>query len=224
MQEARGQLSEAIAEVSAAEARLTRVDYQLEHAVIRAPFTGVVVERMAQPGQFVSLGQAVAKFLDFDALEIEADVPVELIRSLPKGTDVGARLADGVLTTSRVRAVLPIETVSTRTRPVRFVVDLNELDPQLLAVGKSVTLQIPVSAPREVVTVPKDALVQNSDGEWTVFVVAEEKAQPRTIVLGQAAGERMEVIEGLAAGELVVVRGNERLRPGQAVSATPAGG
>lgn len=224
VQEARGQLAEAIAQVGAAEARMARIDYDLEHAIIRAPFAGVVVERMAQPGQYVNLGQAIAKLLDVEGLEIEADVPVDLVQGLAPGTEVGLRLADGASATARVRVVLPLETVSTRTRPVRFDVDLTELDPLLLAVGKSVTLEVPVSAPRDILTVPKDALVQGRGGGWMVFVAADGKAEPRPITLGQAAGSRMEVLSGLAPGDQVVVRGNERLRPGQSVNPTPAGG
>lgn len=224
VQEAIGELSEALAQVSAADARLARVDYDLDNAVIRAPFAGIVIERMAQPGQYVSLGQAVAKLLDIEGLEIEADIPVELVRGLARETEVELRLGDGAMAGARVRAVLPVETISTRTRPVRFSVDLTELDPLLLAVGKSVTIRVPVSAPRDIVTVPKDALVQDRDGGWMVFVVADDKAQPRTLTLGQAAGARMEVVDGLSPGEIVVVRGNERLRPGQAVKPVPAGG
>ena len=223
VQEARGQLSQAAAQVTAAEARLARIDYDLTHAVIRAPFTGIVVERMAQPGQFVSLGEPVAKLLDVEGLEIEADVPVTLVQGLVPGSEVSIRMADGTEAVAQVRVLLPVETVSTRTRAVRFSVDLSALDPMLLAVGNSLTLRVPVSAEREILTVPKDALVQGRGG-WMVFVVAEDKAQPRPVTLGQAAGDRMEVLSGVAAGDLVVVRGNERLRPGQPVSATRAGG
>lgn len=221
--EARGQLAEAIAQVGAAEARLARIDYDLTNAMIRAPFTGVVVERMAQPGQYVNLGQAVAKLLEVEGLEVEGNVPVELIQGLAPGTEVSLRLSDGASATARVRVVLPVETVSTRTRPVRFTVDLTDLDPLLLAVGKSVTLQVPVSAPRDILTVPKDALVQGRGGGWMVFVVAEGKAQPKPLTLGQAAGDRMEVLSGLTEGDQVVVRGNERLRPGQPVKPTLVG-
>lgn len=225
VQESRGQLAEATAQVGAAEARMARIDYDLENAIIRAPFTGVVVERMAQPGQFVSLGQAIAKLLDIEGLEIEADIPVELVQGLAEGTEVAMKFSNGaVVAGARVRVMLPIETISTRTRPIRFSLDLSNLDPLYLAVGNSVTLQVPVSAQRDIVTVPKDALVQGRGGGWMVFVVAEEKAEPRPVTLGQTAGARMEVIDGLAPGEIVVVRGNERLRPGQAVNATPAGG
>jgi multidrug efflux pump subunit AcrA (membrane-fusion protein) len=85
------------------------------------------------------------------------------------------------------------------------------------AVGQSLNVMIPVGAARDVLSVPKDALVQ-ARGGWTVFVAADDMAQPRTVTLGVPLGDRYEVIEGLGPGDLVVVRGNERLRPGQAIA------
>jgi multidrug efflux pump subunit AcrA (membrane-fusion protein) len=75
---------------------------------------------------------------------------------------------------------------------------------------------MPVSAPRNVVSAPKDALLQQRGG-WMVYVVKDDKAEARRVELGQAVGDRIEIVSGLEAGEVVVVRGNERLRPGQAV-------
>lgn len=221
---ARGELARASAQVGAARAAMARVEYDLTNAEIVAPFTGVVTERMAQPGQYVRLGDPIARLLDAERLEIEADVPAELISGLPPGAEVKVVFGGDVSAKAVVRTVLPLETIATRTRPVRFLADLSSVDPLRVAVGKSVTLQIPVSAPRDATTVPKDALVQGRGGSWIVFVVEDGAAQPRPVRLGAAAGSRMEVLEGLAPGELVVVRGNERLTPGQPVTANELGG
>lgn len=224
VEQAQGELAQANAEIRAARARLARVTYDLEQSIIRAPFKGVVIERMAQPGQYLDTGQAVAKLLYIDGLEIEANVPTGLVPGLTPETEVTVAFASGVLGTATVRVALPVETISTRTRAVRFKVDLSGFDPQLIAVGKSLTLNIPVSAPRDLLTVPKDALVQGSGGGWVVYVVVDGVAEIRPVVLGQPTDSRMEVLSGLSPGDLVVVRGNERLRPGQPVNATPAGG
>ena len=50
-----------------------------------------------------------------------------------------------------------------------------------------------------------------------VFVARDGKAERRPVRLGRASGARFEVLDGLAAGDLAIVRGNERLRPGQPV-------
>ncbi|MEL6227164.1 MAG: efflux RND transporter periplasmic adaptor subunit, partial [Pseudomonadota bacterium] len=157
---------------------------------------------------------------DVNNLEIEADIPVELVSGLTPGTSLTVAFDGGANSKAIVRAVLPVQTVATRTRPVRFTVDLSKLDLTRLARGKSVTLSVPAGPERIALTVPKDALVQSARG-WMVFAVVEGKAVPKRVQFTDAVADRVIVTNGLSEGELVVVRGNERLRPGQAVSPNP---
>ena len=110
----------------------------------------------------------------------------------------------------------------TRTRTVRLVPDLGTATG--LAANQSVTLQIPSARARTSLSVHKDALLHRK-GATVVFVVVDGVAEMRPIVLGHSVGSRFEVLEGLQRGEEVVVRGNERLRPGEPVrTADGAGG
>jgi RND family efflux transporter MFP subunit len=219
--EARAAVGRARAEVGQARAELARAEYDVRQSTIRAPFSGVVVERHAQPGSYIALGDAVARVLDVSALEIEADMPVRLVPGLSEGMTLTARFDQGPELEATVRGILPLETVSTRTRPVRLSADLADAEDLPLAAGKSITLEVPVTAPREALVVPKDALVQSA-GAWTVMVVEDGTVARRQVELGQSDGERIEVLSGLSDGEVVVVRGNERLRPGQKVTPRPA--
>jgi multidrug efflux pump subunit AcrA (membrane-fusion protein) len=91
-----------------------------------------------------------------------------------------------------------------------------------LAAGQSATVMVPVGEAREVLSVHKDAIVQRRSGD-IVFVVEDGKANARPVRLGESVGGRFEVLDGLEAGESVVVRGNERLRDGQAVTIDTSG-
>jgi len=217
---ARSAVVRAEAAVSTAKVDLARAAYNLNHTQIRAPFDGVVLDRAAQPGAYIAIGQPVATLLDDTNLEVEADVPAELIAGLVVGAPVDIDIADGIgRVASRVRAIVPDELATTRTRPVRFSLDF-AYDPGRLASGQSVTVHIPAGVAREVVAVPKDALVQSPRG-WIVYVAIEGAAQPRPVQIGAAVDDRFEVLDGLAPGEIVVTRGNERLRPGQAIQFEP---
>jgi len=215
--EANGAAAEARARVEAARTALRRARYDLENATVRAPFDAVVLSVATEHGQFINPGSEVATLLDTSAMEIEANVPARFIDALRPDQTVEARTDAGGALTLALRAVLPTEFSSTRTRPVRF--EVLEAG-QAVAVGQSVTLDVPVSAPRTIAAVPKDALIQSPSG-WSVFVAADGKAVPRPVEIGQALGNRFEVLSGLAPGETVVVRGNERLRPGQDIAPTP---
>jgi len=219
LQVARAQLAEAQARLESSRALLAEAEYQLARSVIRAPFSGVVLEVLTIPGAYIQAGTPVVSLLDTDAFEVEASIPARFVADLQPGQKVLGRLETGEIVELDLRAILPVENPSTRTRAVRFSAP-GLADLRNLAVGQSLTVDIPVGEAREVLSVPKDALVQ-ARGGWTVFVAAEGKAQPRQVQIGVPAGDRYEVISGLAPGDQVVVRGNERLRPGQDIAPSP---
>jgi RND family efflux transporter MFP subunit len=188
----------------------------LDDATIRAPYDGVIAERHVAAGDWLRVGDPVVDLINDSALEVEADVPGNLLAGLAPGTEVDLRLGDGTSHRARVRAIVPEENPRTRTRAVRFTVDFGETR-QPLAVAQSVTIQAPIGAAREVVTVHKDAVLQRSEGA-VVFVVEEGAAAIRPVTLGASVGGRFEVLGGLDSGDLAVTRGNERLRPGQSVT------
>lgn len=221
LERARALYAEAEGRFADARAGIATARYRLDNATVKAPFDGVVIERHAQPGAYLSTGAAVVTLLDDRNLEIEADVPTELIGAVREGTEVTLVLDDGSEHVARLRAVIPDESPTTRTRPVRFAPDLGEvLKP--LASGQSATLMIPTAPPREVVSVSKDALVQQAGG-WIVYTEEDGKAMPRPVEIGTAIEDRFEVVSGLEPGDIAVVRGNERLRPGQAIDFTRPG-
>lgn len=211
---AEGARGQAEARLKAAETALRAAQYQLDNATIRAPFDAIVLEVATQEGQFISVGAQIATLLDIARMEVEANVPARYIPALQPDQSVRGATETGDALNLALRAILPTEFANTRTRPVRFALASGA---ESIAIGQSVTLQVPVSAPREVVVVPKDALVQ-ARGGWSVFLNADGTAQPRTVEIGTALEGGFEVLNGLQPGDEVVVRGNERLRPGQAIA------
>ena len=111
--------------------------------------------------------------------------------------------------------MLPAENPLTRTRTVRFEPDFKAGE-RRLADSQSVSIDIPLGANRRVLTVHKDAILKRQ-GSDLVYVISSDVAEPRTISLGEEIGSRVEVLDGLKAGDKVVVRGNERLQPGAKV-------
>ncbi len=207
---------EAEASVTSARALLRLAEINLDYTQIKAPYDGVISRRLSETGAYVSEGDALVNMIADHSLEVEADVPSNRLPGLTPGTVLDGRLDDGITFKATVRAIIPDENPLTRTRAVRFTPDFGAAAAGiagLLANEQSATLQVPLGAPREVVSVHKDAVIQRS-GDTIVFIVADGIADSRKVIVGEAVGNRFEVVEGLAAGDLVVVRGNERLRPG----------
>jgi len=219
---AEGALAEAEARRLAAEAARDRAQYDLDRARVIAPFAGTVLEVMIDPGEYVQTGTAVARLLDTRDVEVELSVPSRFVAALSPGMELSGQSDDGVALELVVRALLPTESTATRTRPVRLSAEF--ADRALpVAVGQSVTVGVPRSSPETLTLVPKDAVTQ-SRGSWVVFVNDDGTATPRDVDIGRSFGDRFEVLSGIAPGDEVVVRGNERLRPGQSIEARPAGG
>lgn len=197
-------------------AQLQLATTDLEDAVIRAPYAAVVAAKHVSPGDWVQTGDSVVTLIDDQALEIEADVPGDRVAGLTPGTEVSFTFEQEVPGGATVRAVIPSENPMTRTRAVRFSADFAGLDGSL-AVGQSVTLLLPIGVEREVLTVHKDAVLQRQ-GVSMVFIVQDGVADLRPIRIGDGVGGRFQVVDGLSEGDLVVIRGNERLRPDQPVT------
>ncbi len=219
---AESEAAEAEGRLASARAALGIAKTNLDNTLIRAPFDGTIGKRMAEVGVYVKVGDALVTIVDDRGFEIEAEIPSQYTAALAPRTKVEVSLVGGTTVTARVRAVVPSEDPQNRTRTTRLIpevpVDPNDRPPGLanLADNESVTLLVPAAADRDVVTVHKDAVLAR-DGGRIVYVAHGTEAQARNVVLGDAVGNRFIVKSGLKAGELVVVRGNERLRPGQKV-------
>ncbi len=213
-----GQAESAIAE---AKAELELAEINLHNAEVRAPYAGVVTERLTESGAYVQVGEAVIRMVGDQSLEVEAEVPNQNLAGLEPGIDVALVLDDGTRHGAVVRAILPRENPLTRTRIVRFVPNIGATR-RALAHDQSVVLEIPAGTERQVLSVDKDAVIIRR-GQDMVFVVENGIAEARPIALGDAVGGRFEVRKGLKAGDRAVVRGNERLKPGDKVRIAGAG-
>ena len=212
---AESQAAEAVGKLAGARANFKLAETNLSYATIRAPFPGVVSKRLIEVGTYVNIGDPLMVLIDNRYAEIEADVPANRLAGLTPQTIVNAVVNGGPAITARVRAIVPEENPQTRTRRVRFVPH-PPTGLAGLANNQSVTLHLPSGNNGIVVTVHKDAILSRK-GKTLVFLVQDAKAVMRPVQLGEAVGIRFIVNAGLVPGDKVVVRGNERLLPGQAI-------
>ena len=237
----RSRVREAAAARARARVQREMAEIELARTTVRAPYAGVVTARHAAPGGYVKAGDPVATLVDDQRLEVEADVPAERVAGLVPGLGVTVELDDGTRLPATVRAIVPDENPLTRTRPVRFTPRFAhrggsgtgpgsdpglDLGPGRPAPNQSVVVRVPLAGPGAVASVHKDAVVTRR-GQTLVYVADGEpkaaRAEVRPVRLGESVGGRFVVLEGVLPGELVVVRGNERIAPGQAIRFRPGG-
>lgn len=196
--------------LGASRARLDLAQENLRKKAIKAPFAGVVSERIRHPGEQVPESGAIARLVDLTQLEVSARVPSGGISELTEGDIVRVQYGN-VEASGQLRTLVPVGDAS-RLFEIRIVIhSLN------WPVGTPVRVAVPVAASRQALVVPRDALVIRSFGINVFLISTQNLAEMRPVEIGYGELNWVEVIGPLQAGDIVVVRGNERLLPGQAV-------
>jgi len=204
------------AEIAAGQARVALTRERLSRATLRAPFDGVITERLLQAGEWAERGAAVVRLVDTSSLEVQTWVPVSALKFVHQGSTLTlvGNPSNGV---GMVRTIVPVGDNRSRLYEVRLAIDSGRWP-----VGADVRVAIPSAEARRVLTVPRDALVLRRDGTTVYRIDAEGLAQRISVHTGIAVGEHIEV-DGIQSGDRVVIRGGERLRPGQNVTIIETG-
>jgi RND family efflux transporter MFP subunit len=199
-------------DLEVARARLEQTADKLDRTEIRAPFAGVVVARLMTPGERAIEGSNVVRLVDQEHLEVIARAPLEYYPFV-KRDQLLTVSAHGATSLARVRTVVAVGDQNTHQFELRL-----DLDGSPFPVGQTLRVSIPTSDSRAVLTVPRDALVLRPEGQSVFIVDADDAAQQITVRVGTGQGDDIEVVGDVAPGDRVVVRGNERLQSGQAVT------
>jgi len=204
----------AMAEQEVEQARVARDRARLERAraAIRAPFAGQVAERLRMAGEFVSMGEPLVRLVDTGSVEVLARAPLAGAAALERGQRV--RVLDGNReVVSEIRSVVPVGDERSRMLEVRVA-----LARDAWPIGAAVQVELPSGSAQRVVIVPRDAVIRRQGAAYVFRIGADDKAKRITVTTGAGRTDRIEVSGDIAAGDSVVVRGAERLQPGQRVS------
>lgn len=179
---------------------------------VKAPFDGVVANRNVDPGDWVDPGIEVIELVDDSGVEVLASVPPEVSRYLSIG-DKARLQRKGAAVPATLQGIVPALDTESRTVRLRLVPD--EPTAWLLpGAAVDVLLTVERSEPGALV-VSRDALVYGI-AKIQVVKSVDGKAEPVPVeILARGRDEVLIRSEGLAAGDTVVTRGNERLFPGQ---------
>jgi RND family efflux transporter MFP subunit len=222
-------LAQARSALQAAQARWQQQQQIAQRLRVKAPFDGSVIARLAEPGAFVRAGEPVVELIS-DRLRAVVSVPIAAFPYVKAGQQWKIILTDGLddeqnqPALARVSAVVP--SANNASRHFQVVLAVPEALGQPLIDGMPVVAHYPVARPQKALLVPRDALVLRASGTY-VFRVNDGQAEKVPVKTGSGQGDWIAVSPlpaqstFLQAGDAVVVRGNERLRDGQAVAVLP---
>jgi RND family efflux transporter MFP subunit len=206
------QSRERMAEQDVEQARVARDRARLDlaRAAVRAPFAGIVAERVRQSGEYVAGGAPLLRLVNDRDLEVVARAPLGTADSVIAGT--AASLVDGDRRTAgKVRAVIPVG--DDRSRMVELRIALTSP----WRVGTPVRVEIAPNNVRPVITVPRDAVILRQGASYVMRVRPDNTAERVAVNLGPGRENHVQIDGSLQAGDRVIIRGAERLEPGQVV-------
>ncbi len=204
------------ADIDASNASMKLADRQLRDTSIRAPFDGHVSQRLVNPGQFVKNQTPVMAIVRVDPLKVTAEIPEKMAPWIKVGQAIDLRVdayPDKPLT-GKLTRISPAVNTSTRAFPFEALVPNTE---GLLKPGTFARVHIDTDRVDSVMTLSFGAM-QYRYGVNRVFVVDGDHLQARELKVGQRVGDKVEVIEGVKAGEVIATSDVEKLADGQKVS------
>lgn len=211
LDEARAELDMITQDIRRADVTVSQTRRRIAQTRVLAPFTGIVVERQVEVGEFVARGAQVARLVDTEHREIRAQAPLSVSGYLREGLEVSVQHQE-IATLSPVKRVIPVGDERSRMFEVRIAAN----NPAWV-VGSPVRVALPNSDPRKLVAVPRDALVLRGSEMFVLRVTSDNTVEKIKVATGIGLGSLVEVIGNVSGGDRVVTRGAERLQSGQEV-------
>lgn len=216
----RAELESKRAILASAIAEQKRQTVLLKRHTIKAPFDGIIANRMGEIGEWVEPGNGILELVAMRGLRIDIPVPQKFLTDVKNGVDVSLvfEALSAAAQPANVDAIIPVSDPNARTFTLRVKPAKTNLP---IAPGMSARAILKLDAGQEGIVVSRDALIRHPDGRVTIWVFKGDDRQPsveeRRVELGSAHDGVVHVLSGLKDNERIVIRGNEGLRDGQTV-------
>lgn len=204
-------------EKQARQEELANLLIKKERSVIHAPFNGIILTKDVDSGAWVQQGKKLVSLGSSDDLFVRAPIGESLLRYLKKGQQLSVTLnAFERKVEGRVEDIDPVADVKTKTIFVKIRIPAQEV----IAANMSATVHLPASTEKELSIIPRAAVIK-FQGKDFVYSVKDNKAAILPVHIAAFMGDKVGVDSPhIVAGMVVVVEGNERLRPDQAIQVT----
>jgi len=217
---------EAKAQFDMATARVVQMKKQLRDMKIVAPFAGIIGARQISPGQVISRMnpgrglQTIATLSDIDPVKVEGNVPERFLAQ----AKVGAKIQVSIAAFPNEKFEGELYFVAPQIDPVNrtALVKAKVPNPDLrLKPGMFASADLSLRVKDDAIVIPEAALMPQGE-HFAVFIVGDDlTAQMRPVKPGVRLAGRAEIVEGVKEGELVIVEGWQKTRPGGKVTLAP---
>lgn len=204
------------ADLEIAQLKLQQVEDQLDRTIVRAPFDGVITERLREAGGDVNRSEVLVHMLDTENLEGRVFVPVKYLPFLRLAKSIKVS-ANNYSVDAQIKAIIPAADMRSQSFELR--VSLPNETNSIWTAGQLIKATMPVQAPQESLTVHRDALILRSEGTFVVVIDKDNKAHRQQVIVGEGLNDWVSISsDALQEGDRVATRGAERLVEGQTVT------
>jgi RND family efflux transporter MFP subunit len=203
-------------------AEIAQIELAIAHSHIRAPFDGIIVARYTDIGEWREVGDPIVELISVSDLEVDVAVPIVYFDDLNanENAEVSFPSVSDERFVLEISAVVPVADSEARAFTVKLRLPDDPQRPRI-AVGMLADVWLSVGKASTATIVPKDAIVQRQEERLVVVLNDDNQTRILTVLTGNSIGAWIEVQGAIAAGDRVIVRGNERLESEQTVDATP---
>ena len=213
--------------VKAAAAALRGANVAIDYTVLRSPFDAVVLTKNADIGDIVTpigatanVQSAVVTVADMNSLVVEVDVSESNIGIVKLGQPCEIQLdaLPGMRFRGQTHMIVPTadRTKATVMVKVRFIDKDNRVLPEMSAKVAFLSREVAPDEMKSFTAVSQSALVTR-DGKTMIFLIEENKAKAVTVTTGKQMGDMVEVLQGVKAGDKVVLKPSDKLRDGSKI-------
>ncbi|MBT8450272.1 MAG: efflux RND transporter periplasmic adaptor subunit, partial [Gammaproteobacteria bacterium] len=194
------------------QSRVEQILLDIAFSKLKAPFDGLVSQRLSNVGEFVQSGTGIIQLVETNNNEVSVSAPITSYPYLKQGMSLAIESPMGNAM-APVISLIPV--AENRSHLMEIRLDASNIN---WPVGLKVKVAVPNDPSKDVVAIPRDGLVLRREGISVFKVGSDNTAEQVSIRVGIGAGEFVEVIGPITSGDQIIVRGAERIQPGQMVN------
>ena len=195
--------------LTSAKAKLNELTIQKSKKIIKAPYSGVIVEKNVNLDEWLNQGSSIATIVNIQELEVIFNLPISFIGGLKSGDEYYINISDEIIK-AKLYAAIPSGDKLTRTFPVRFKADAGE---KFIFDGASAKISFTKETKSQALVINRDAVIKRFNMD-VIFTVVENKAVMIPVKVITYFGLNAAIMgEGLVENMPIVTKGNERIFP-----------
>lgn len=208
---------QALNQLSQAQSGYEHAKSNLDNSLVKAPISGLVSSLNVVEGQLASNAQAAATIVDLDKVYLQIDVAESMVNRLDLGQEVAVAIAaafeEEII--GKIDYISPTPDDRTQLYTVKVYIPNKD---QRIKPGMSGSIGLDIESRQNVLAVRSGAVIDKEGGK-VIYLVEDERAVEQKVTLGLDTGSHIEVVEGLQAGDVVIVKGQQYVTDGQKVKA-----